>query len=116
MIIDHPPGHHALLDLTGIGRWLNAEEVEALLRAAASACGATVLSINIHPFGADHALTGIAVLAESHISLHAWPELDYVALDIFLCGTCDPRDAVPVLIAGFAAKDHRLRVIARGPI
>ncbi len=41
------------------------------------------------------------MLAESHISIHTWPESDFAALDIFMCGACDPHDAVPVLCATF---------------
>ena len=42
-------------------------------------------------------VAGVALLAESHISIHTWPETGYIALDIFMCGRCDPQPAVPVL-------------------
>ena len=112
--MSHPPGHHALLDLSGIGRWLDPASVESLLRRAAAACGASVLSVHVHPFGPAHALTGVAVLAESHITLHCWPELDYIALDVFVCGACRPEPAIAVLVDGFAARRHAARVIERG--
>ena len=43
------------------------------------------------------------VLAESHISIHTWPERDFAAIDVFMCGECDPRLSVPVLQAAFQA-------------
>ncbi|HEY8189157.1 MAG TPA: adenosylmethionine decarboxylase, partial [Micavibrio sp.] len=67
------------------------------LRKSAEACGATVLDITLHSFGEGAGITGVAVLSESHISIHTWPEIGFAALDVFMCGTCDPRKAVPVL-------------------
>ena len=43
----------------------------------------------------------MVVLAESHISIHTWPERDFAAIDIFMCGVCDPRRAIPILQAAF---------------
>ena len=78
---------------------------EALL-GAAKACGATVLDIKLHQFG-EAGVTGVALLAESHISIHTWPETGYVALDVFLCGACDPQRAVDFLVERFRpARTH----------
>lgn len=91
---DYAPGQHLLIDFWGAQQPTRVEQVDALLRNAASACGATVLDIRLHGFGDGGGITGVAILAESHISLHTWPERDYIALDIFLCGG---RDAAPAL-------------------
>src|SRR5512139_705021 len=90
----YAPGQHLLIDFWGAQQPRTTGEVETLLRDAAAACGATVLDIRLHGFGVGGGITGVAILAESHISLHTWPERDYIALDIFLCGA---RDAMPAL-------------------
>lgn len=90
----YAPGQHLLIDFWGAQQPRTIEQVETLLRHAATACGATVLDIRLHGFGDGGGITGVAILAESHISLHTWPERDYIALDIFLCGG---RNATPAL-------------------
>jgi len=90
----YAPGQHLLIDFWGAQQPRTVEQVETLLRGAAAACGATVLDIRLHGFGDGGGITGVAILAESHISVHTWPERDYIALDIFLCGA---RDATPAL-------------------
>lgn len=108
------PGLHLLVDFWECRGLLDAEGIERTLREAASACGATVLSIMLHNFGDGGGITGVALLAESHISIHTWPEIDYAALDIFMCGRCDPRAALPVLEAWFAPGCTRITEHRRG--
>jgi methionine-R-sulfoxide reductase len=71
------------------------------LRDAAAAAGATLLHVHLHHFTPNGGISGVAVLAESHISIHTWPERGYAALDVFMCGACDPRLSVPVLREAF---------------
>ena len=47
-------------------------------------------------------MSGVVVLAESHISIHTWPERNFAAIDIFMCGACDPYQSLPVLERAFA--------------
>ncbi len=69
-----------------------------LVRAAASATGATVLDTHVYQF-APQGVTALAVLAESHASLHTYPESGVVFWDCFTCGTtCNPELSVPVLL------------------
>ena len=96
------PGLHLLIDFWDCRGLTDAAGIEHTLREAAAACGATVLGVKLHGFGDTGGLTGVALLAESHISIHTWPETGYAALDIFMCGRCDPRRALPVLEAHFA--------------
>jgi S-adenosylmethionine decarboxylase len=59
------------------------------------------LHIHLHHFEPNGGVSGVAVLAESHISIHSWPERSYAALDIFMCGNAEPDKCVPVLRQAF---------------
>ena len=82
--------------------------IDAALKEAAIIAGATILHSHFHHFSPNGGVSGVLVLAESHISIHTWPERDFAALDIFMCGACDPHLAIPVLKRAFHAR-------ARGP-
>ena len=66
-----------------------------------SAAGATLLHIHLHHFTPNQGVSGVAVLAESHISIHSWPERGYAALDVFMCGAARPAATIEVLRDGF---------------
>ena len=74
--------------------------LEALLTRAALAGGATILHGYFHPF-APCGVTGFLLLAESHLSVHTWPEKGYAAFDVFMCGDAEPRKALGVFKAAF---------------
>ncbi len=86
-------GTHLLADLFECDHLADEARVEAALRAAVAASGATLLGLHVHGFGAEQGVTGVALLAESHISIHSWPERDYAAVDMFLCGSRHDIDA-----------------------
>lgn len=90
-------GHHLLVDLWGASGLRDIELMERALRQATAACEATLLHIHLHRFTDNGGISGVAVLAESHISVHSWPERGFAAFDIFMCGRCDPARAIPVL-------------------
>ena len=97
-------GVHLLVDLYG-GTGLNdPDHIEDVLRRGATDAGAIVLSVNLHHFSPE-GVSGVAVLAESHISIHSWPEAGYAALDVFMCGDCDPHAAIKAFREGFATDD-----------
>lgn len=87
--------------------------IGALLREAAEAAGATVLAIHVHRFE-PRGVAGVAVLAESHLSIHTWPEVGYVAADLYTCGTCDPERAHAVLSRELGARRSEVLELARG--
>ena len=95
-------GRHLIVDLEGATNLDDREIVERALRAAVRSAGATLLHLHLHRFGSGGGISGVAVLAESHITIHTWPEEGYAALDVFMCGNCDPRDALPALQEAFA--------------
>ncbi|NQU69942.1 MAG: adenosylmethionine decarboxylase [Rhodospirillales bacterium] len=94
-------GTHVLVDFWGVSDIDDVEYVAQTLRIAAETCSATVLHVHVHEFPSSGGVSGVAVLAESHITVHTWPEIDYAAFDIFMCGDCDPLLAVPVLRRAF---------------
>jgi S-adenosylmethionine decarboxylase len=108
------PGLHLLVDFWECSGLRDAEGIERVLREAAAACGATVLGVMLHNFGENGGITGVALLAESHISIHTWPETGYAAIDIFMCGHCDPRKALPVLDKWFSPGRRRITEHKRG--
>ena len=78
------------------------------------AAGATLLHMHVHALPRTGGVTGVAVLAESHISIHSWPETGYAALDVFMIGDADPNLAVPVLKDAFEANDVVVKTHLRG--
>lgn len=94
-------GTHLIVELWDAKNLDNLEIADRAMREAAAAAGATVLHVHLHHFQPNGGLTGVAVLAESHISIHTWPERRYAALDIFMCGACDPYKSIPVIRQAF---------------
>ena len=81
---------------------------------AVDAIGATLLNLHVHTFS-PQGVTGLAVLAESHLSLHSWPEHGYLAADVFTCGDrVEPTKAVDVLKRHFQPQRVEVMEIARG--
>lgn len=98
-------GKHLLLDMfdANVNRLTDSEFIEKSLKEAAKICGATVLNSQFHHFGENQGITGVVLLAESHISIHTWPENQFAAVDLFMCGTCDPEKAIRPLKEAFEA-------------
>ena len=95
-------GTHLLIDLWDAINLSDANHIDRALRAAAERAGATILHSHFHHFTPNGGVSGVVVLAESHISIHTWPERHFAAVDIFMCGCCDPHEAIPVLQAAFS--------------
>ena len=85
------------------------------LNRSAKLANATVLNLISNKFE-PQGVTAIALLAESHISIHTWPESNYSAVDIFTCGrNMSPELASQYLIEALKAEEHSLRVLERNP-
>ncbi|MGZ3184697.1 MAG: adenosylmethionine decarboxylase [Telluria sp.] len=111
-----PAGTHLLADLQGIDPALLADpaRIDALLRDAAQAAGATILHSHFHTFGEPLGVTGVVLLAESHISIHTWPEHGFAAVDIFMCGAAQPERALAVIEAALQPAAREVKLLPRG--
>jgi S-adenosylmethionine decarboxylase len=107
-------GAHLIVDLYHADRLDDLAHIEETLRACVDAAGATLLHIHLHHFEPNGGVSGVAVLAESHISIHSWPEHGFAALDIFMCGNANPDACVPVLRQAFSPKTIAVSELMRG--
>ena len=109
-------GRHLLLELKDCNREVlnDLSLLEDMLPAAASEAGATVLGKSFHKFN-PHGVSGVVIIAESHLFIHTWPECGYAAVDIFTCGdTVQPERAAQKVISELGAKNHSILEIQRG--
>jgi S-adenosylmethionine decarboxylase len=107
-------GTHLIIDLMGASRLTDIAHIDRALRDCVDAAGATLLHIHLHHFTPNAGVSGVAVLAESHISIHTWPERGYAALDVFMCGAARPERCVEVLRHAFRPTELRVRELLRG--
>jgi len=117
LVADAAIGQHVLADLYGIEPELlrDAPTLAAVLQTAAEAAGAHLLASHFHSFGTGDGVTGVVLLAESHISIHTWPEFGFAAADIFMCGDSHPERALSVVVAALKPLRREGRTVARGP-
>jgi S-adenosylmethionine decarboxylase len=97
-------GMHIIIDLFDAEYLDDIERIEAVMRECIEKCGAHLLHIYLHHFTPNNGVTGVAVLSESHISVHTWPERNFAAFDIFMCGDSKPELAIEILKNRFNAK------------
>ena len=107
-------GSHLIIDLWEAEGLNDKARIEQAMRDAVEAAGATLLHIHLHTFTPNGGVSGVAVLAESHISVHTWPEKGYAAFDVFMCGNAEPKKALAVLEQAFAPKRTVIGVHKRG--
>jgi S-adenosylmethionine decarboxylase len=106
-------GVHLIVDLHGAHGLDDIDLIETTLRRCVDAARATLLHVHLHHFE-PNGVSGVAVLAESHISIHTWPDAGYAALDVFMCGKADPDACIPVLREAFRAERVEVNEILRG--
>ncbi len=108
-------GTHLIVDLWGASNLNNPTFIEKTLHECIEVAGATLLHFHIHAFE-PNGLSGVAVLAESHISFHSWPDQGYMALDIFMCGNATPHKCIPILKKAFKPNSVQINDLKRGVI
>ncbi len=94
----------------------DAEQIEIYMKRAAIECGATIVNSTFHTFN-PHGVSGVVVIAESHLAIHTWPEYGYAAVDVFTCGdTVDPHIATEVLRESLKATKIETVEMIRGEL
>jgi S-adenosylmethionine decarboxylase len=112
----HSLGRHLLLELHDCSSEIlnNLETVKAALVEAAKRAEATIIDVVFHEFN-PFGISGVVVIAESHLSIHTWPEYRYAAVDIFSCGeTLKPAEAANYLVEQFGASRASCVEVKRG--
>ena len=110
-------GRHLLLELKDCDKEVlnDLGSLKSTLLTAANEAGATVLGESFHRFN-PHGVSGVVIIAESHLFIHTWPEYGYAAADIFTCGnSVQPKKAAEMLISKLGAKEHSVVEMQRGP-
>lgn len=111
-------GKHLLVELNDCDRELlnNLDAIRDIMLTAAVGCGATILGESFHRFS-PQGVSGVIIIAESHLTIHTWPEHGYAAADVFTCGTTVvPEKAVEIIIKRFAPKSHSVMQMFRGTV
>lgn len=109
-------GTHLIIDLWDAHRLDDLAHMEAAMREAVTAAKATLLHIHLHHFTPNGGISGVAVLAESHISVHTWPEKNFAAFDVFMCGDATPEKAIDVFQQYFTPGRTDVNNLRRGTI
>ncbi len=112
-------GKHYLIDLRDCDPEIikSVDPTREIVLRAAKECGATILDDHFHQFH-PIGVSGVVLIAESHISIHTWPESGFSAADIFTCGEMKPQVAIDIMREGFRAKETtmKVKVVVRGQL
>lgn len=111
-------GNHIIMDLYGCDadKLDDVDYIRDALEKAAAAAGATIVQTVMHRY-LPQGITGICLVQESHLSIHTWPEYEFVAVDIFMCGKeGDPEKALDYLQNVLGGKDRQVQKMVRGKL
>ena len=107
-------GRHLLVEMKGCSNLNDKETIREMLKNAVNACNATLIDVEVHEFN-PYGVSGIAIIGESHLSIHTWPEFGYAAIDIFTCGSrVNPYDSLPVFKETLKPREVSVVEIKRG--
>lgn len=107
-------GKHIIIDVYDAKHLDNLATIETMLTNCANDAGATILHTHCHVFHPSGGISGVIVLAESHISVHTWPEIHYAALDVFMCGNTYPEKCVDVIKHMLETTNVSIKNLRRG--
>ncbi len=111
-------GRHLLIEYyeCDVGILNDVARIEEAMTEAAHRTGATIVDSIFHLFN-PHGISGVVVIAESHMAIHTWPEYAFAAVDLFSCGEgLDPEQAVTYLGESFRARSQKVQEIPRGTL
>ena len=106
-------GHHLIIDLYGAERLDDVKSIERTLKLVSAAADAKVERVHLYRSG-HGGVTGLAVLAEGHISVHTRPETGFAAFDVVMSGNAKPQRCVEDLREAFSARDVAVKIVKRG--
>ena len=109
-------GTHLLVDIWEAQGLDDMARIENTLEEAVKISKATLIHIHLHRFTPSGGISGIAILAESHMSIHTWPDRGYAAVDLFMCGNTEPELAVPILKKAFRPSRVEVNTVHRGQV
>lgn len=107
-------GSHFIIDVFNAKNTDDLDLIRSMMQKCAIAANATILHTHCHVFEPNNGVSGVIVLAESHISIHTWPECQYAALDVFMCGTANPEKTIPVIQEMLESNDVKITHLRRG--
>jgi S-adenosylmethionine decarboxylase len=109
-------GIHLVAEFWGCRVIEDSKKIKKILIEAAKKAKNTPLKVTIHKFQ-PQGITGVVLLAESHIAIHSWPQFNYLAIDIFTCGSKTvPKEALKYLKKVFRPKKAEIKVMKRGKL
>lgn len=109
-------GRHLLAELYDCDKKIinDVKAVENILTQATIKIGATIVDVSFHTFN-PHGVSGVIVIAESHVAIHTWPEYSFASIDIYTCGeTVDPWIACDYIGKKLKAKHVSILEMKRG--
>lgn len=109
-------GRHAMAEFWGARGLTDVDLLRSATEDAVRCAGATLVQLAAHCFGPEQGVTVLALLAESHLSIHTWPERAYAAVDVFTCGSADPLRAIARLQQIMRPTTVRVAEYRRGAI
>jgi S-adenosylmethionine decarboxylase len=116
--MNHPVGTHIIVDLNQINKEVfesfDLIKFEEYIKEVLESNSITLINSITNDFGSPGAFTSLYLLAESHLSIHTWPEHGYVALDLFTCGQANTERAVEQLIEYFSPLSIQIKKLVRG--
>lgn len=107
-------GVHLLIELWNAKNLTSLPKIKKALKDSVKAIEANLLNVDLHKFSPSGGISGVAVIQESHLSVHTWPEYKYAALDVFVCGDVNPYKAIPVIKKSFETDNIQITEVKRG--
>ncbi|HJW72137.1 MAG TPA: adenosylmethionine decarboxylase [Geothrix sp.] len=110
-------GRHLLVEFSGCeaARLSDLQGITEAMLEAARISGATIVTHSFHHFS-PHGVSGVVIIAESHLAIHTWPERAFAAVDFFTCGGVDMDRGLALLKASFQASEDIRLELERGPM
>lgn len=107
-------GVHFIIDVYGATGLGSSKLLKETLLRCVEVADATLLHLHLHNFESSGGISGVAVLAESHISIYTWPEHNFAAIDVFMCGNTKPDACLKILIDAFSPASVSVSEFLRG--